>query len=559
MKPRWDHIQEIYHAALALRPSERSAFIANACAGDTDLLREVTSLVEAADPSYGFLDTPVTTLGSENLIGSTIGERYFVERELGRSAMSQVYFARDQRLQQQACVVKVLSHELLQDSGARQRFEKEVEALLRTDHPGVVRVTDTDKLPDGRPYIVMPYVDGEMLRSQLENEGMDLERAALILKQIGAALGHVHQKGIFHRDLKPENIMLRRGTDSVVLIDFGIAKVRDSLIASTTAHAASAGTLRYMSPEQLHGAKTTAASDIYSMGIIAYEMVTGNRPFKPTSASHMLELQRAGVRVRPMQLRDDLSAKADRAITRALKFEPSARPQRASEFGDELASALLITATRRASIRIPNWAKVIGGFIILAGLSYGLYLFIDGPDPVTRRSFEYWLTVQRMADGKEYEKPFKSNGEEIFERDNKFQLNVSSPESGYLYAFHEGPIEPGDTNVTMIYPKAATNSGSAAIGANQTVQFDWITFRGPPGSENVWFVWSVSRVSELESAKAEAFKHPRGGLTGQNLEAIREFLRTRPLVTVWHYKDSQMAVARGNGDILLALAELKHR
>lgn len=556
MKPRWDRIQEIYHAALALPQSERSAFIAKACAGDPDLLREVTSLVEAADPPTGFLDTPVTTLGSENLVGTTIGERYFVERELGRSVMSQVYFARDLRLQQQAVVIKVLSQELLQDSAARQRFEKEVEALLRVDHSDVARVQDAGKLPDGRPYIVMPYVDGEMLRSQIQNEGMDLERVASILKQIGTALDHIHEKGIFHRDLKPENIMLRRGTDSVVLIDFGIAKVHDSVIASTTVPGASAGTLPYMSPEQLRGTTITPASDIYSMGVVAYEMVTGRRPFNPTSASHMLELQRAGVRVRPMQLRENLPVKADRAITRALKFEPRARYQRASEFGDELASALL--ATSKPPSPIPTWAKVVGGLIIAAAL-YGVYLIItNGPNGPPRRSFEYSLMVQEMREGK-YRAPVKSNGEETFETDDKFQLNVLSPEPGYLYVFNEGSPVTGDTNFTMIYPRAATNSGSAAIGKNQTIPFDWITFRGPPGSENFWLVWSVSPVNELESAKAEAFKHPRGGLTGENLNGVKEFLRTKSLVTVWHYKESQKAVARGNGDMLIALAEFKHR
>jgi serine/threonine protein kinase len=561
MKPRWDRIQEIYHAALALPRSERSAFVEKACAGDAELLREVISLLKAADSS-GVLDTPVMTLSAtaESLVGATIGERYFVERELGRSAMSQVYFARDLRLQQQAVVVKVLSQELVQDPSARQRFEREVEALLRIEHSGVVRVQDTGELADGRPYIVMPYVHGEMLRSELTSEGMDLERTASILQQIGVALDHVHERGIFHRDLKPENIIIRRGTDSVVLIDFGIAKVQHSLIASTTAHGPSAGTLRYMSPEQLLGKNVTAESDIYSMGIVAYEMVTGRRPFNPTSSSHMLELQRAGVRARPKYLRDDLSAKADRCITRALKFEPRARYQRASEFGDQLAGALL--EPRKPPSAIPTWAKVTGSLIILAVLSYIVARYVDRRDPRPTRSFTYSLTVQEMHDGKEYQAPYKSNGEEIFARDAKFQLSISGSEPGYLYVFNEGPSELNDTNFTMVYPSTATNSGSASLGANQTVQSDWITFRGPAGNENFWMVWSVSPVSQLESAKTEAFKHPRGGLTGESLMAVKEFLRLKQQevdVTVFHYKARQEAVVRGKGDMLITLAQFKHR
>ena len=178
------------------------------------------------------------------------------------------------------------------------------------------------QLPDERPYIVMQYVDGETLRSQIPAEGMNLNRAASILRQVGAALEHVHEKGIFHRDLKPENIVIKHDTDSVVLLDFGIAKVKNSDIAPSTAHGASVGTLLYMSPEQLRGEEVTAASDIYSMSLIAYELVTGRRPFNPTSASQLLEMQRAGVRIKPIHLRENLPAKTQAIILRALSFDP---------------------------------------------------------------------------------------------------------------------------------------------------------------------------------------------------------------------------------------------
>jgi len=558
-QPNWNRIQEIYHAALARPHSERSVFVANACSGDLDLQREVNSLLQADDAASGFLESPVVDLGSspENLVEATIGERYFVERELSAGGMSQVYFALDLRLQRQAVVIKILSHSLIQDSYARQKFEQEVEALLRTDHPNVVRILDTGNLADGRPYIVMQYVDGETLRSRITNDGMDLKLAASILEQIGAALEHVHEKGIFHRDLKPENIMLKG--DSVVLVDFGIAKVKDSAIAATTAGGVSAGTLAYMSPEQLRGEEITAASDIYSMGLIAYEIVTGRRPFKPGSTSHLLDLQRAGVRVRPRHLREDLPIKADSVLLRALKFEARSRYKSASEFGEKLAHAML--EPRKTAI--PRWSKVVGGLIIFVLLSFGVFKYLrrtGTPEP--NRSFTYWLTVQRMRDGKGYQEPLKSNGEEIFGNGDKFRLNVLTPLPGYLYVMNEGPPEPNDTSFTMIYPSVNLNDGSATLGANQSIQSDWITFRGPAGDENFWVVWSVSPVSQLESAKTEALKDPHGGLTDQNLEAVREFLRRKQLemkVTVYHYKATQTAVARGKGDMLVTLLQFKHR
>ena len=561
----WERIQDLYHEAMALPRSQRGAFVAKACAGDPNLERELNLLLEANDSSSDFLDTPVVKLGSvpDNLVGLTIAGRYLVESELGHGGMSQVYLARDANLQGQPVVVKVLSQALVQNLYARQRFQKEIAALLRMDHPGVVRVLDANTLADGKPYIVMQYVDGEMLRSQIPTEGMNLKRAASILRQVGAALDHVHEQGVFHRDLKPENIMLKRGTDSAVLIDFGIAKVIDSAVATSTVNGG-AGTLVYMSPEQLRGQEIAAASDIYSLAVIAYEMVTGRRPFKPTSPAHLLDLQRARVRAKPCQLRDNLSPEAEKIILRALSFDPRRRYRSAKEFGDSLADALLESPVPPPSP--PGVKVVVASLIILAVvglLSFGIYKYLrQAAPPAPSHAFNYWLMVQRMRDGKEYQPPYKSNGEETFQSGDAFQLNVSGVDAGYLYVVNEGPPEPNDTNFRMIYPNAGTNSGAATLGANQTVQSDWITFRGPAGNENFWIVWSVSPVIQFETAKAEAFKHPRGGLTGESLVVIRQFLTTTKLQTevkVIHYNANQTAVAKGKSDVVITLAQFKHR
>lgn len=570
----WARIQEIYHAALALPRAVRPTFVAKECDQDSALARKVYSLLKSEDSLSGFLDTPVVelfpkdysgavqanTMSPDDLIGTIIGERYQIERKLGHGGMGQVYYALDLKLNGRPVVIKILSEELLKNSYALQKFRQEVEALSRIHHDGVVSVLDTGDLPDARPYIVMQYVDGETLRSQIQPEGMDLGRAASILKQIGAALEHVHQKGIFHRDLKPENVMLKRGTDSVVLIDFGIAKVKDSIIAPTTTKGSSVGTLLYMSPEQLREEEVAAESDIYSMGLIAYEMVTGRRPFNPNSAVQLLEMQRAGVRTKPAYLRESLPPGAQKAILRALSFAPRARYRSAKEFGGLLSTALLDSKAPTQK----RWAKVIVAslmaLIVVALVSWGIYLYLKRTPPAPTHSFTYWLTVQKMRDGKDYQAPFKSNGEETFENGDMFQLSVSSSEPGYLYVLNEGPPEPNDTNFAMLYPSAQRNNGSATVGAGQPVQTDSITFRGPQGNENVWFVWSVSPVRELESAKIESFKHPKGGLTADNLVAIKEFLRVNETkVRVTHYKSSQTAVVRGSGNTLITLVQFKHR
>jgi len=562
----WDHIQEIYHAAIALPSAERKAFVANACAGDAELLREVNSLLEVADESNGFLKTPVVNLSPEldSLIGITVGERYLVERKLGSGGMSDVYYARDQKLNGQPVVIKVLSKELLQHPYVRKHFEQEVEALLRIEHQGVVRVLDKGELGDGRPYIVMQYVDGESLRSQIPNQGIELKHAASILKQIGAALEQVHTKSVCHRDLKPENILLKRGTDSVVLIDFGIAKVRNSLIAPTTAIGPSIGTLPYMSPEQLRGEEVTPASDIYSMGVLAHEMVTGRWPFNPDSAAQLLDLQRGGVRLKPRYLREGLSRKAEALILQALSFDPKARPQNAGEFGAHLADALLdSSAPTKETQRLKPIVVSLLILIAMAASSFGVYKWWTRKrQPPTNHQFSYWLTIQTLRDGQDYGEPLKSNDDATFYTGDKFRLNVSSPEPGYLYVFNESPPEANNFSFTMLYPRKTVNDGSSSLGANQSVECDWITFQGPAGAENFWIVWSTAPVDQLESVKKEVFDNTNAALTDPTLVTVREYLKAKQAenkVKTTRYKATQTAVVRAPGDVLVTLAQIKHR
>ncbi|HEX6188257.1 MAG TPA: serine/threonine-protein kinase [Pyrinomonadaceae bacterium] len=299
--------------------------------------------VTAGGALDGGLPAETSLFPTESLLGLTIDNRYFVEKELGRGGVGAVYLARDRKLHDKAVVIKVLLEKSLQNSWVVQKFQQEKEALARVDHPGVVGILDNGELPDGKPYLVMQYIDGSTLRSQIRPEGMPLEHAAELIKQIGRALAAAHDKGIFHRDLKPENIMLQRygaGEEQVKIIDFGIAKLKDSLVAESTLTGATAGTVSYMSPEQLSGRPVSAAMDIYAMGVIAYELVTGRKPFNPETGFELLEMQRAGVRVKPSDLRPSLSSEADEIILRALSFDPQQRFHGARELGDLLSRTL---------------------------------------------------------------------------------------------------------------------------------------------------------------------------------------------------------------------------
>jgi serine/threonine-protein kinase len=199
---RWHRIGEIYHSALPLVQSERDTFIVRDCGTDTILQQEVNSLLEADESSGDFLDTPVFELGlkilmednskgvdthpgpgrptTDKLVGTTLDGRYLIERELDHGGVGAVYLARDHKLHEKSVVVKVLLEKSLRDEWVVQKFQQEKEALARVDHPGVVGILDTGELPDGKPYIVMQYVEGMALRDAIKAkpEGMDLERAA---------------------------------------------------------------------------------------------------------------------------------------------------------------------------------------------------------------------------------------------------------------------------------------------------------------------------------------------------------------------------------------------
>ena len=607
----WDHIQELYYSALPIALSERGEFVARICDSDPILIQEVTSLLEADDSSADFLKSPVFEVGlkiitssnpdnaagavsaSKQLIGVTIEGRYLVEKEIGHGGMGTVYLARDRRLHNKRTIVKVLLEKSLQNERVVQKFQQEKEALARVDHHGVVNILDAGELPDGTPYIVMQYIEGSSLRDAITAgpDGMDFERAAKIIQEIGAALSAVHEKKIYHRDLKPENIMLKRlgpGEEQVKVLDFGIAKVKESLVApSTLTGAGVLGTVLYMSPEQLRGDTVTAASDIYSFAIVAYEMVTGRRPFNPDTIGHLAEMQRQGVRAKPADLRPRLPDEAQAIILSGLAFDPEARLMGAREFGDKLSRALVnVKAVVRAepaanspspgaastfvsrSAPIPQsptapdaseplllpasgttFGKKAGinqkkkllltvGVIFLVASVIATYWVISRRDSLfnkeantrssaslAHRSLAYSLTVQKIRDGMPYKDPFESSGQEVFENGYKFRLNVSSRQAGYLYVFNEGAKEKDQTGFTIIYPTPATNQGSSRLEQNQELQTNWNTFAGETGTERFWIVWSATAVTELEIARYEAFKNKEGALTDPSvIKNLKDFL-----------------------------------
>jgi serine/threonine protein kinase/formylglycine-generating enzyme required for sulfatase activity len=274
--------------------------------------------------------------------GTLVKDRYLVQRKLGQGGFAVTYLASDTHLDSRLVVVKILLEHRSDDAWVLKKFRQEAQALARLDHPGIVAALDWGELSDGKPFLVMQFIKGVTLRQEITPRGMPLERAAHIVRQLGQALTAAHDCGICHRDVKPENIMLQsfgEFEEQAKLLDFGIASVRDPVSPTSGGSATISGSLGYMAPEQFEG-RSSVCSDVYALGVVAYEMLTGRQPFNGDSVAQLVALQLQGVKVKPKDLRPSLPKAAQDCILKALSRDPQARYGRARDFGEALARAL---------------------------------------------------------------------------------------------------------------------------------------------------------------------------------------------------------------------------
>jgi eukaryotic-like serine/threonine-protein kinase len=273
--------------------------------------------------------------------GMTLSERYDVERPLGRGGMATVYLARDSVLGRRVAL-KVLAEHLTDDESFRARFFREARLAARVTHANVVQVYDLGE--DGRRlFIAMEYVEGESLAEELERRGaLPSAEVAAIGSQLCAALEAAHAAGLVHRDVKPQNV-LRARDGTVKLADFGIARSHDSTVL--TQHGSVLGTAAYLAPEQARGEQVTAAADLYSVGVVLYEALTGRKPYQAaTLPALVLERERQPV-MSPSALVSGVSPALDATVVRELAVRPEDRPPSASALATELHGGSDLDAT----------------------------------------------------------------------------------------------------------------------------------------------------------------------------------------------------------------------
>lgn len=360
-KARHLKAKEIFQQAVETNPRDREQYVAWACGGDDALRQDVLRMLRGdlqADDNWEesvraqirqHLNAPEPTDFAPYPVGEILGGRYFIQRQLGAGGIGAVYLASDKRLYLRPVVVKLLLDTSSRKQYLVDKFKHEGEALARIKHSGVVKVYDLGELRDGKPYLVMEFVEGEMLADAMQAGAMNLQRTATFIRQIAQALFAAHFEGVVHRDLKPANVMiqkLRDGTEQAKLIDFGIAKLANPVSADATQTPVVVGTPAYIAPEQLERGEASPASDLYALGVMAYEMLTTHRPFDvdTSSVSWAIELvnqQRAGVSTKPKELRADLPDAAQEEILKALEYNPDQRHQHAFEFGEGLYRSLM--------------------------------------------------------------------------------------------------------------------------------------------------------------------------------------------------------------------------
>ena len=340
---RWHQIQHLLQGALERSGAERAAWLESTCAGNAELRNEVETLLASDQHVEGFLE--VNALHHAGLLpddesgaapGSRVGP-YIIEGRLGAGGMGEVFLAQDLRLSRKVAL-KLLDPTLIGDSTARGRFVREARLASSLDHPNICTVYDIGEAGD-RPFIAMQYVEGETLQHTIGRGPLNAEAALSVGLQVAEALAAAHARGIVHRDVKSGNIIVTPQGQAKVL-DFGLAVLLerddDRDHSNVTTPGAVIGTAGWMSPEQARGERVDRRSDIFSFGVVLYEIATGARPFQGKSRADVISAILNTPHMPAAALNPHVSAGLSKLIDRALAKEPSARHQSMEELISDL-------------------------------------------------------------------------------------------------------------------------------------------------------------------------------------------------------------------------------
>jgi eukaryotic-like serine/threonine-protein kinase len=346
----WQQVDQLFHDALDQAPGQRAEFLAQSCAGDKLLRNEVESLIASYEQAENFIEQSASDVAAELLatghgmlqVGDNIGH-YRITSSLGAGGMGEVYLAQDTQLQRQTAL-KLLPRHFTVDEERVRRFEQEARAASALNHPNIVTIYEIGR-SNSSHFIATEFVDGETLRQRMKISRLPLQEALEIATQVASALAVAHSAGIVHRDIKPENIMLRRD-GFVKLLDFGIAKLslQPSMNLDTNTRPLSMvntnpgrimGTAPYVSPEQARAEEVDGRTDVWSLGVVLYEMITGRVPFVGETPSHVI-VSILESEPPPLNTVRQVPEGLEEIIFRMLRKNPAERYRTVSEFAVDL-------------------------------------------------------------------------------------------------------------------------------------------------------------------------------------------------------------------------------
>jgi eukaryotic-like serine/threonine-protein kinase len=395
---RWQQIAALCGEAMEIAATDRRAFLRARCGDDVDLRKEVESLLAVATQS-GLLDLKIAS--EEFKPEAVIGGRFRIVRLLGRGGMGEVYQAEDLQMGGHIAL-KTVRSEILHDPRAAELFKREIQLAKKVTHPNVCRIYDvgfhpSSSDPAAKVFLTMELLEGHTLSNCLESGAMSTAQALPLIQQMADGLGAAHRSGVVHRDFKTGNVMViqHSGDTRAVVMDFGLAHTAAQAMGSqaevvTQTHGA-VGTPEYMAPEQLTGGAITPATDIYALGIVIYEMVTGRRPFQGQTPLDVAIRRLHETPVSPRELAPDLEPRWEKTILRCLSRRPEERFQSTSE----VLGALSGTAEIRGRTR--PWKKFLAAAGVFAILAIAGTLVLRS---LTRNSTEHleWQQLTNFSD-----------------------------------------------------------------------------------------------------------------------------------------------------------------
>ena len=628
---RWQQISRIFRSAISLDNEERSAYLEGV---DDSLREEVEKLIQSHQKASEdkFIDGVAAEQNAALLVGEDeLSEQhprlskgqhlgsYVILDAIGVGGMGEVYLAKDSRLGR-TVALKVLSEDIASDKRRMQRFRQEAKIASSLNQPNILTIFEFGEI-EGLTFLATEFIDGETLRNSLRAKKLEIAEVVDIAIQVLAALDAAHEARIVHRDIKPENVMIRRRDGVVKVLDFGLAKVAErkqssimtdqysDLEAATefkTAPHTVMGTVNYMSPEQAQARTVDERTDIWSTGVMIYEMVSGVLPFKGATVSHTVVqiLEKDPVPLTQFRKRK-VPADLQRMVAKALAKNPAERYQTAKDMMIDLrtlkkyleseivnehsASQTRVMhaptdpvgprPTRHASYNKKRNSLIATAIAVTALIGiFGIKLWHTASEqtnsskvvslpPVLavneERTLAYWITVQKFRNKKAYQDPFPLPGEMIFEADYQIRMNFRSPQPGHLYVLSEGPESASaETQFVTLFPSSSANKGSSLLPADQEIQIPettWFQFDKEQGTEMLWLVFSEDAIPELEALREFAATRTRGLITdpARNLE-VQNFLTTNSTQKPTTEKGSTQTTVKVPGKLLVYPVKLEH-